>query len=116
MVFEPVFVYVLSICFILKAIAFRKASRLTMSELFLNLANAIRFEINTYRGYLPMPGWWFYYNYYNKDENWPEDGDLEENNDMKEPNIICIFSLITRAWNLSFNVFREHKHHFRKFN
>jgi hypothetical protein len=39
-----------------------------------------------------MPSWWFYYRYYDKYENWQEDGDMEENNDMKKPSIIYIFS------------------------
>lgn len=55
-----------------------------------NLFEKLRFEIDTARGHLPMLGSWFYYD--DKYNNWPEDGDMEEKNDMKEPNIICIFS------------------------
>ena len=54
--------------------------------------NELRFEIGSCRGNLPMPSWWFYYRYYDKYENWQEDGDMEENNDMKKPSIIYIFS------------------------
>ncbi len=70
------------------------------SELFITykaLFEKLRFEIDTSRGYLPMPGWWFYYKYYNKYENWQEDGDMEETNDMKEPNIIYIFSKLPES-------------------
>ncbi len=61
------------------------------------LFEKLRFEIDTSRGCLPMPGWWFYYKYYNKYENWQEDGDMEETNDMKEPNIIYIFSKLPES-------------------
>jgi hypothetical protein len=39
-----------------------------------------------------MPCWGFYYRYYYECENWQEDDDMVENNDIKKPNIIYIFS------------------------
>ncbi len=57
-----------------------------------DMFNELRFEIDSTMGHLPMPDWRFYYRYYDKYENWQEDGDMEENNDVEKPNIIYIFS------------------------
>jgi archaellum component FlaC len=63
----------------------RSYSKLSYSEYDKLCKYDLSFKLDNFIGHLPMPDWWFYYDYY-KWEKW------QEGNDIRDQNIVYVFS------------------------